>query len=166
MTKKDLVKIIREVVKQEVKKEVSKILISEQRTSAVSSKKSKPIVRKKPVRETVKYTSNKALNDVLNETVGGIEGNRSSEFDEYPTMGGGTFDSTRAAELLGYGGTMGAGNDKELQRQVGAVQTMKDAGVTTDQVPENVLNALTKDYSAVMKAIDQKKGKGGGNFRP
>ena len=47
MTKKDLVKIIREVVKQEVKKEVSKILISEQRTSAVSSKKSKPIVRKK-----------------------------------------------------------------------------------------------------------------------
>tara|TARA_R100000008_G_C3581875_1_gene169093 strand:+ start:1504 stop:2004 length:501 start_codon:yes stop_codon:yes gene_type:complete len=166
MTKKDLVKIIREVVKQEVKKEVSKILISEQRTSAVSSKKSKPIVRKKPVKKEVQYTSNTALNDILNETVGGIEGNGTSEFDEYPTMGGGTFDSTRAAELLGYGDTMGAGNDKELQRQVGAVQTMKDAGVTTDQVPENVINALTKDYSAVMKAIDQKKGKNGESFRP
>ena len=151
MTKKDLVKIIREVVKQEVKKEVSKILISEQRTSAVSSKKSKPIVRKKPVKKEVQYTSNTALNDILNETVGGIEGNGTSEFDEYPTMGG---------------DTMGAGNDKELQRQVGAVQTMKDAGVTTDQVPENVINALTKDYSAVMKAIDQKKGKNGESFRP
>ena len=46
MTKKGLVKIIREVVKQEVKKEVKKILISEQRTSAVSSKNLKLLLEK------------------------------------------------------------------------------------------------------------------------
>ena len=163
MTKKGLVKIIREVVKQEVKKEVSKILISEQRTSAVSSKKSKPIVRKKPRREKVQYTSNSTLNDILNETVGGIEGERggTGEMDEYPTLGGGVMDTSRMTELMGYGA-----DNKEVQREVGAVQTLKDAGVTSDHVPESVMNALTKDYSAVMKAIDQKKGKGGETFRP
>jgi hypothetical protein len=163
MTKKDLVKIIREVVKQEVKKEVSKILISEQRTSAVSSKKSKPIVRKKPRREKVQYTSNSILNEVLNETVGGIEGAQggTGEYEEYPDLGGVTFDSSKMSELMGYGA-----DNKEVQREVGAVQTLKDAGVTSEQVPESVMNALTKDYSAVMKAIDQKKGKGGETFRP
>ena len=88
MTKKDLVKIIREVVKLEVKKEVSKILISEQRTTAVSSKKSKPIVRKKPRREKVKYTSNSTLNNILNETVGGIEGEENKETADGHTIGG------------------------------------------------------------------------------
>ena len=159
MTKKDLVKIIREVVKQEVKKEVSKILISEQRTSAVSSKKSKPIVRKKPRREKVQYTSNSTLNDILNETVGGIEGERggTGEMDEYPTLGGGVMDTSRMTELMGYGA-----DNKEVQREVGAVQTLKDAGVTSEQVPESVMNALTKDYSAVMAAMrkkDEAKGK-------
>jgi hypothetical protein len=150
MTKNDLVKIIREVVKREVKKQVNEILIREQRTSAVSSKKSKRIVRKRPVKKEVNYTSNKTLNKVLNETVGGIEGN--GQMDEYPTMGGGTFDSSRVTELAGLGG------DKQTQREVGAVQTMKDAGVTSDQIPDGVLKALTRDYSDLMKH-DKFKGK-------
>ena len=36
--------------------------------------------------------------------------------------------------------------------------TFKRAGVSSDQVPEHVTNALTRDYSALMKALD-KKGK-------
>ena len=67
MTKKQLVKIIQEVVRREIKKEVNKIFIEEQKTSqkltVVIPKVSKP-------REKVKYTKNKSLNDVLNETVG------------------------------------------------------------------------------------------------
>ena len=157
MTKKDLVKIIREVVKQEVKKEVSKILISEQRTSAVSSKKSKPIVRKKPRREKVQYTSNSILNDVLNETVGGIEGSKGNgEFDEYPDLGGQQFDSSNMAEAMGYGDMVG-GNE-EVAREVGAVKTIKEAGLSVDQVPEDVVSAMTRDYSDLMKVIN-KKGK-------
>ena len=72
------------------------------------------------------------------------------ETDEYPTMGGGAFDSSRAAELLGYADA-GFGGDKETARKVAAVQTMKEAGVSSDQVPESVVDALTKDYSALMK---------------
>ena len=154
MTKKDLVKIIREVVKQEVKKEVSKILIREQRTSAVSSKKSKPIVRKKPRGEKVKYTSNSTLNDILNETVGGIEGERggTGEMDEYPTLGGGVMDTSRMTELMGYG------KSEDMKRDMVAVDTLQKAGVRVDQVPEHLTNALTRDYSGLMKALDKKKG--------
>ena len=43
------------------------------------------------------------------------------------------------------------------------VDTIKKAGVDVDQVPDHVQNALTKDYSKVMKAIDQKKN---GGYRP
>ena len=154
MTKKDLVKIIKEVVRIEVKKQVKQIFITEKKSSSLKSltKQSlkKPIRKKYKKREKVQYTSNLTLNNILNETVGGIEGN--GQMDEYPTMGGGTFDSSRVTELAGLGG------DKQTQREVGAVQTMKEAGVTTNQVPDHVQDALTKDYSQVMKAIDNKKG--------
>ena len=33
---------------------------------------------------------------------------------------------------------------------------MKKAGVTSEQVPEHVTNALTRDYSDLMKAINNK----------
>ena len=96
----------------------------------------------------------------MNETVALSKGD---EMDEYPTLGGRAFDSSRATELLGYGD--GLGGDKETQRNIGAVQTMKEAGVTSEQLPDDVVNALTRDYSGVMKAIEKKK-KGGGGFRP
>ena len=51
-----------------------------------------------------------------------------------------------------------------MKREVGAVQTIKKQGVNVDQVPEDVVNALTRDYSGLMKAINNKKK--GENFRP
>ena len=146
MTKKELVKIIQEVVRREIKKEVNKIFIKEQKTSQkltdVIPKVSKP-------REKVKYTKNKSLNDVLNETVGLSKSEKQT--DEYPTLGGGTFDTSRMTELLGYGQT------DEVKRDMVAVDTIKKAGRSVEQVPDHVTNALTKDYSALMKALDKKK---------
>ena len=88
------------------------------------------------------------MNNILNETKGGVQGGH----EPYPTMGGGTFDTSRMADMLGYGGS------DEKKREVGAVQTMQKAGVNVDQVPDHVTSALTKDYSKLMKAIDKKKG--------
>lgn len=157
MKKEQLVKIIQNVVRREVKKQVNEILIKEQRTSAVSSRKSKPI--RKPVRKKKEkhYTSNETLNQILNETVGGLGGNSgggNGEFDEYPDLGGGTFDSSKMAEALGYGDIAG-GND-EVAREVGAVKTIKEAGLSVDQVPEDVVSAMTRDYSDLMKVINKK----------
>ena len=146
MTKKQLVKIIQEVVRREIKKEINEIFIREQKTSepqltdVIQQKVSEP-------KEQVKYTNNKSLNDVLNETVGLSK----KQDSEYPTMGGGTFDTSRMTELLGYGQT------DEVKRDMVAVDTIKKAGRSVDQVPDHVTNALTKDYSALMKALDKKK---------
>tara|TARA_R100001509_G_scaffold156431_1_gene119672 strand:+ start:519 stop:941 length:423 start_codon:yes stop_codon:yes gene_type:complete len=140
MTKKALVKIIQEVVKREVQKEVKKIFIEEQ--------VSKPVIE--PQEEKVTYTKNKSLNDVLNETVGLTKSVKKT--DEYPTLGGGTFDTSRMAELMGYG------QPDDVKRDMVAVDTFKKAGVNSSQVPESVTNALTRDYSDLMKAMN-KKGK-------
>jgi hypothetical protein len=149
MTKKDLVKIIQEVVKREVQKEVKKLFIKENKSSLKSlAPKPKKVTKPIQKRESVQYTSNESLNKVLNETVGL---GQADEMDEYPTMGGGVFDSSRATELLGYGDSMRAGGDKEAQRNINAAMTMKEAGVSSEQVPESLVNALTRDYSDLMK---------------
>jgi len=141
MTKKALVKIIQEVVKREVQKEVKKIFIEEQTKSVIE-----------PKVETKKknYTKNKSLNDVLNETVGLSK--KQSDSEEYPTLGGGTFDSSRMAELMGYG------KSEEVKRDMVAVDTFKKAGVSSEQMPDHITKALTRDYSDLMKH-DKMKGK-------
>ena len=136
-----LVSLIKEVVKQEVKKQVTDILINE-----TNIPKTKPVVKKKKVKEQ-KFTDNPTLNKILNETA--------QQQEEYPTLGGGTFDSSRATELLGYGSL---GND-EVKREVAAASTIKSAGMNPDAAPEHLKDALTRDYSGLMNAIDKKKGK-------
>ena len=153
---KKIVGLIREIVKQQVQKEVRKILISEgakaisQNTNSVPEVLSKPVSQKsKP--EEVSYTKNPTLNKILNETA------QSKEFDEYPTMGGKTFDSSRMAEAMGYGGMLGTAEEK---RKMGAIQTAQDAGVdTSNKAVQNVMQDITKDYSGVMNALKKKDGK-------
>ena len=137
-----LVSLIKEVVKQEVKKQVTDILINE-----TNIPKTKPAVKKKKVKEQ-KFTDNVMLNQILNETA--------QQQEEYPTLGGGTFDSSRATELLGYGGGLG---NKEVKREVAAASTLQSAGMNPDTAPEHLKNALTRDYTDLVKAIDKKKGK-------
>ena len=161
MKKNDLIKIIELVVRKEVKKQMTEIFINEKeeiKLSEVISKPNPKVVKKQ--RPKKQYSKNTALNEVLNKTnpLG------SSQTDEYPSLGGGVLGSDNMAEVLGYG-NLGGRQNKETAREVGAVQTIQKAGVKVDQVPEDVVNALTRDYSGLMKAIDKKK-KGEGNYRP
>ena len=148
MTKKDLVKIIREVVRREVQKEVKKIFIKEEASPTLSEvlpEVTEPVTSPK---KDVKYSKDETINNILNETAGLSK----SQKDEYPTMSGGTFDTNRMSELMGYG------KPEEVKRDMVAVDSFKKAGVSSEQVPEHVTNALTRDYSGLMKALD-KKGK-------
>ena len=137
-----LVSLIKEVVKQEVKKQITDILINE-----TNIPKTKPVVKRKKVEEK-NYTDNPTLNKILNETA--------QQQVDYPSLGGGTFDSSRATELLGYGGGLG---NKEVKREVAAASTLQSAGMNPDTAPEHLKNALTRDYTDLVKAIDKKKGK-------
>ena len=93
------------------------------------------------------------MNDILNETANaGTE-----EYEEYPTMSGKTFDSSRMAEAIGYGNMMGSAEDK---RKMAAIQTAQAVGAdTNNQAVQSVMDDLTKDYRGVMKALDKKDGK-------
>ena len=149
MTKKDLVKIIQEAVRREVKKEVKKIFIEEQPGKLISTKEviETPQVNSK---KEVTYTKNESLNKVLNETVGLSKSTKKNE--EYATLGGGVFDTNRMTELMGYG------KPEEVKRDMVAADTLRKAGKSVGDVPEAVTNALTRDYSDLMKAMN-KKGK-------
>ena len=157
MNKKELIKIIELVVRKEVKKQMTEIFINDEKEISLSETISKPKVTKKKSKK--QYTKNTALNEVLNNT----KPLGQQETDEYPTLGGGVLGSDNMAEVLGYG-DLGKGQNKEKAREMAAVDSIKKAGVSVDQVPEDVQNALTRDYSGLMKAINKKKS--GENFRP
>ena len=161
MKKNELIKIIELVVRKEVKKQMTEIFINDKEEIKLSEVISKPTPKKVTKKQPKKqYTKNKVLNEVLNNT----KPLGSSETDEYPTLGGGVLGSDNMADVLGYG-DLGMGQNKERAREMGAVDTIKKAGVSVDAVPDEVQNALTRDYSGLMKAINKKKS-GEGGFRP
>ena len=160
MNKNKLRNIIELVVRKEVKKQLSEIFINEEKEIKLAETISKPKPKKVVNKPKKQYSKNPVLNEVLNNT----KPLGAPMEDEYPTLGGGVLGSDNMAEVLGYG-DLGMGSNKERAREMAAVDSIKKAGVAIDQVPEDVQNALTRDYSGLMKAIDKKK-KGEGNYRP
>ena len=158
MNKKRFINIIEKIVEKKVKEELPKqlkeIFIKEDfKDETVDLKSlSKEFIPPddSEIKEEVTYSNNETINKILNETKGGIT---KPGFEEYPTLGGGSFDTNRVSELMGYG------KSDEGKREMGAVDTIRKAGVNVEDVPDHVQNALTRDYSEVMKAIDNKKGK-------
>ena len=153
-----LANLIRELVKQEVKKQVTEIFIKEGVKSMTENASKNDVMevlpkRKPKPKKEVTYTKNPVLNDILNETANAGD----SDFEEYPTMTGKPFDSTRMAEAMGYGGMLG---DAESRRKQAAIQTAQAVGAdTNNEAVQNVMQDLTKDYRGVMKALDKKDGK-------
>jgi hypothetical protein len=182
MKKQELIKIIEAVVRKEVKKQMNEIFIKEENSSLLSELVSKPLtekefkepIRKKQIKpkKEVHYTSNETLNKILNETAGGVPqgeggGPQVGGYENYPTLSGEVFDSSKINDVL-VGSPPGVATTetvKQKKRDIGAVQTIKNARVNVDQVPDHVQNALTRDYTGLMKAIDQKKGDGT-SYRP
>ena len=160
MKKNDLIKIIELVVRKEDKKQMTEIFINDKEEIKLSEVISKPKPKAKKQIVKKQYSKNTALNEVLNNTnpLG------KSQQDEYPSLGGGVLGSENMAEVLGYG-NLGGVQNKEMAREMAAVDTIKKQGVSVDQVPTGVQDALTRDYSGLMKAIDKKK-TGEGGFRP
>ena len=146
-----LINLIQEIVKQEVKKEVENIFIREG-IKAMTEQSVTPTPKPKPKpKKEVSYTKNPVLNDILNETA------RAGELDEYPSMGGGTYDTSKMSQLIGYGDVVG---DAETKRQNAAVATAQAVRAdTSNPAVQNVMDNLSRDYRDVMKAVDKKKGK-------
>ncbi len=141
MKKSELKMMIRQIVREEVAltmKEVIKEIIG-----GGDKQQIKPKSKPKPKY----YSKNKVLNDVLNETaMGGNEEN-------WETLGGTTYTSDRMNEIMGnsYGDMMN-GNQKP-----NADTVVKSMGGNPDAVGDTLKNALTRDYSELVKAMGKKK---------
>ena len=139
MKKSELRLMVREIVREEVAltmKEVIKEIIG-----------GKPQSQPKPKPKKKYYSKNKVLNDVLNETAMGDGG------EDWKTMGGTTYTSNRMNEIMGnsYGDMMN-GNQKP-----NADTIVRSMGGNPDAVGDTLKNALTRDYSELVKAMDKKK---------
>ena len=173
MKKSELLKIIETVVRKEVKKQMNEIFIKEENSSSLTELVSKPLtekefkepIRKKQVKpkKEVHYTSNETLNKILNETAGGVpqgEGGtpQVGGYEDYPTLSGEVFDSSKINDVLAGSppGVATTESVKQKKRDIGAVQSIKSRGVNVDDVPDHVQDALTRDYSKLMKVIDKK----------
>ena len=147
MKKIELKMIIREIVREEVRLELRKFLKESKQVKLKQKsfkKKTTPILEKDISNA---YTKNKVLNEVLNETA--------NSTDEWETLGGGTFttDSMQSILQKSYSGITGIQEDSNVMDN----EMVADAGVTAEQVPDYIKNALSRDYSELMSTIDKKK---------
>ena len=130
MKKKTNIKnVIRQIVREEVAVAIKEV-ITELRQPSLSSeptKKPTKVVKKKS------YTKNSVLNDVLNET---------AQSEEWKTLSGEKFDSSRMNELVGGYGDM--------------MNSNSNTAVTVDG---QTADFLKKDYRELMTAVDKKQGK-------
>ena len=127
MKKSDLKLIIRKIVREEVAMAIQEVITELKQPTQQQISQPKP---KKKMVEKKSFTTNSVLNDVLNET---------AMDDEWKTMGGGTYDSSKMNEVLSsqYNDTMNG-----------------------SQVPVNpndpMSQFLNKDYRQVLKKVDEK----------
>ena len=91
------------------------------------------------------FTSNGMLNDILNETA--------AQDQEWKSMNSGQFTSNMAQHF------QSANPMSQFQQGPPTIDQMIPDDRSGREVPTDVANALTKDYSALMKAINKKKGK-------
>lgn len=161
MNTKEFVQAIRQIIKEEVQKTVKQeiqVLLNESRTVDTSLVDMiEPRVKTQPrqVKSQRTFSKNPLLNEILNETApmskdsyiqesfmnDSVAQVNYNDHDEWPTMR----------------------NMSNMSNKIGVASMIP----TTDtegrpmanvQVPEEVANALTKDYSSLMKAINKKKG--------
>ena len=142
ISKSKLSSVIRKIVREEVAMAIQEV-ITELKQPTQQQDNQKPIV-KNVVNEKKKFSDNPVLNDILNETA------NDGSMDEWKTMGGQTLDSSNMNQVLksSYGDMMGGkptGDDM-----------VASMGVSPERVPDNIKDALSKDYSSFLQKMDDK----------
>ena len=161
---KALETLIRKIVREEIKRGVPKAI-----QEAINPKTDHKKVMKQgmknvqPVQEKREFVKdNPMLNDLLNETAQTL-GNTAETTEQevsFTSQDAPGFNRSNLANMMGYGDFTPEGH-----RQSVAQQTAETMGMSMDDLPDAVSKALTKDYSGLMKKIDEKKTEKGG-FRP
>ena len=137
MKKSNMRTTIRQIVREEVALAIQEV-ITEMKQPTEQVSRPVPQKRRKKVIEKQNFSNNSVINEVLNETANSRE--------EWETLGGGTFDSSRAHEIMARqyeGSGTKEGGQAQLAASLGAD-------------PSNPPDFLTKDYSQLLKKVDEK----------
>jgi hypothetical protein len=141
-------KVIREEVSNAIKAELRPILNEIKIDSHTEpTRRAKSISRPAPVATKKQYTKNAMLNDLLNETTAMAP---DLGMVDYSTM-------DYSSEL-----EQSYGEQQLVARPMAPLVTNDINGIPVNMQNENVaktVGLMTKDYSALMKAIDKKKNK-------
>ena len=143
MESKTFVKLLRKIIREEVSKAVRSALNEStvQVSSNINLQEIEDPMPNRPIAKK-KYTKNKMLNDLLNETASTPA---SVELADWSSM---NFKSQMA---------------QSYQQPTTNVMPLATSGIDGERVNMNnkgvaaTVNAMTKDYSSLMKAIDKKK---------
>ena len=143
MESKTFVKLLRKIIREEVSKAVRSALNEStvQVSSNINLQEIEDPMPNRPIAKK-KYTKNKMLNDLLNETAATPA---SGELADWSSM---NFKSQMA---------------QSYQQPTINVMPLATSGIDGERVNMNnkgvaaTVNAMTKDYSSLMKAIDKKK---------
>ena len=126
MKKSELRLMIREIVKEELAFSIKEV-VNELR---------QPTQPKKVTTKNENFTKNSVINGILYET---------AQEEEYKTLGGGTYDSSKMNEVL------------EKSYGNGTNNTNGNLASSMGVHPTDAPDFLTKDYRGLMKAIDKKQ---------
>ena len=159
---KALETLIRKVVREEIKRGVTEAIQEAMNPKTDHKKVMKQGMKNvQPVHEKKQFVKdNPMLNDLLNETAQSVATETTEQEVSFTSQNAPGFNRSNLASMMGYGDFTPEG-----QRQSVAQQTAETMGMSMDDLPEAVSNALTKDYSGLMKKLDEKKAEKGG-FRP
>ena len=159
---KALETLIRKIVREEIKRGVPKAIQEAMNPKTDHKKVMKQGMKNvQPVHEKKQFVKdNPMLNDLLNETAQSVATETTEQEVSFTSQNAPGFNRSNLASMMGYGDFTPEG-----QRQSVAQQTAETMGMSMDDLPEAVSNALTKDYSGLMKKLDEKKAEKGG-FRP
>ena len=141
MKKSELRLMVREIVREEVALTMKEVI------KEIVGGGDKQQIKPKPKPKPKHYSKNKVLNDVLNETAMGGTG------EDWETLGGTTYTADRMNEVVGssYADMMNGSEKPNADTMV------KSMGGDPNAVGDTLKNALTRDYSDLMKAMDKKK---------
>lgn len=141
------VKALKVLIKEEVRKEVNKQKLAIR--ESIIQEMSQPQQNKKVRKPNVKFKDSK-FSDLLNETV-----------DAWPTMGGQTLTSNNAQGMdrATMASMMGLSSSPTPQSMIPQTDSDGKRVDVNAVMNSGVGEALTKDYSQLMKAIAKKKGK-------
>ena len=160
MKAKDLAQLLEVIVRKVVREELKPIIAEVKKSSKPVIKETtskKRVVKKDPLNvdhifeerttQHQTFTKNSMLNDMLNETAeSGEWRNMDSMYTSNQAQG---FDRAHMASALGYG-EQSVIPTTDIDNKPVDMATLQSSGVA---------DALTRDYSQLMKTINAKKGK-------